>query len=256
MVVRLLFTRRSVDHRDRITQTLLSHYPLSKWGLLVDVLQRRARAHAALGDPLRLALVDRLSTTDLSPGEIAADFGMATNLVAHHLAVLVEAGIVERVRSEADRRRTYVRLARHAEPWLTSMLGLSRPEARPRRLLFVCTHNSARSQLAAAAWREHSDLPATSAGTDPAPRVNPVAVRVGRRHGLRLSGAPRDVGAVRQDTDLVIAVCDQAHESLPPGEHLHWSVPDPVRVGRDDAFEASLDDLTERIERLVTTLEP
>ena len=73
-------------------------------------LRERARIHAALGDPARLAIVDALSLGDASPGEIAHDLNMATNLVAHHVKVLAEAGLLERTRSEADRRRTYLRL--------------------------------------------------------------------------------------------------------------------------------------------------
>ena len=73
-------------------------------------LQARARVHAALGDPARLAIVDALTLGDASPGEIGADLGMPTNLVAHHLKVLQEAGLIVRTRSEGDRRRTYLRL--------------------------------------------------------------------------------------------------------------------------------------------------
>ena len=56
----------------------------------------------------------------------------------------------------------------------------------PVRVLFVCTRNSARSQLAAAAWARRSGIPAASAGTEPADRVHPRAVRVARRHGLAI----------------------------------------------------------------------
>lgn len=63
-------------------------------------LRARARIHAALGDPARLAVVDALTLGDASPGEIAHDLGMPTNLVAHHVKVLSEAGLVVRGRSE------------------------------------------------------------------------------------------------------------------------------------------------------------
>ena len=81
-----------------------------------DELERRARVHAALGEPARLAIVDRLVPGDASPGGAGAELGLATNLLAHHLRVLQEAGVIRRVRSEGDRRRAYVQL-RLDEPW-------------------------------------------------------------------------------------------------------------------------------------------
>src|SRR6187431_1142506 len=110
-------------------------------------LRLRARLHAALGDPARLAIVDALMVGDSSPGEIARDLAMPTNLVAHHVRVLREAGLVVRMRSEADRRRTYLRLD------AATLAALTPPTVDAgQRVVFVCTHNSARSQLAAALW--------------------------------------------------------------------------------------------------------
>ena len=214
-------------------------------------VERRARVHAALGDPARLAIADALAVGDASPGEIADRLGMATNLVAHHLKVLDEAGVITRSRSEADRRRTYVRLMPQA------LAALKTPVlAVPRRVVFVCTRNSARSQLAAALWAAHSSVPAESAGTDPAPRVHPRAVETAKRHGLHLD--PRrtsHVDDVAGDGDLVIAVCDHAHESLRLGpDRLHWSVPDPVPVNTNAAFEFAYADLADRIGRIAPAI--
>src|SRR3954469_25924766 len=75
-----------------------------------SALERRARLHAALGEPVRLAIADQLALGDASPGELAARFGMATNLLAFHLGVLDQAGVVRRVRSQGDRRRQYLQL--------------------------------------------------------------------------------------------------------------------------------------------------
>jgi ArsR family transcriptional regulator, arsenate/arsenite/antimonite-responsive transcriptional repressor / arsenate reductase (thioredoxin) len=214
-------------------------------------LRERAGIHAALGDPSRLAIVDALSLGDASPGEIAHDLGMASNLVAHHVKVLAEAGLVERTRSEADRRRTYLRLRPDA---LAQLAGPRLPDA--ARVVFVCTHNSARSQLAAALWVDRTHRPAASAGTHPAERVHPRAVRVARRHGLRLNGAgTAHIDDVVTDQDLVIAVCDNAHEDLTGAARprLHWSIPDPVRAGTDAAFEAAYTDLAGRIDRIAPT---
>ncbi|MDG4834363.1 helix-turn-helix domain-containing protein [Solwaraspora sp. WMMD1047] len=216
-------------------------------------LRARARIHAALGDPARLAIVDALTVGDASPGEIARDLGLPSNLVAHHVKILAAAGLLERTRSEADRRRTYLRLR-------PGSLAVLRPPGLPpaERVVFVCTHNSARSQLAAALWTDRTDRPAASAGTRPAARVHPEAVAVARRHGLDLDPAgTAHVADVIDEGDLIIAVCDSAHEDLSTAAtrpRLHWSVPDPVRVGTEAAFEAAYTELAGRVARLAPTL--
>jgi protein-tyrosine-phosphatase len=221
-------------------------------------LERRARIHAALGEPARLAIVDALSLGDTSPGEIAHNLGLPTNLVAHHVKVLTDAGLVVRTRSEGDRRRTYLRLQPDA------LADLSTPSLDTAgRVVFVCTHNSARSQLAAALWRRRAARPVASAGTHPAARVHPRAVTVAHRHGLALDPAgTAHVADVVRPGDLVIAVCDNAYEELVGGTdiprrvqpRLHWSVPDPVRVDTDAAFEAAYTDLDDRITCLAPAL--
>ncbi|MFI7609505.1 helix-turn-helix domain-containing protein [Micromonospora sp. NPDC049366] len=214
-------------------------------------LAERARVHAALGDPARLAIVDALTLGDASPGEIAHNLDMPTNLVAHHVKVLAEAGLVVRSRSEGDRRRTYLRLRPEA------LSALTPPSlAEVGRVVFVCTHNSARSQLAAALWRRRTNGDSASAGTKPAARVHPRALAVAHRHDLHLdAAATAHVDDVVRAGDLVIAVCDNAHEELtgPVRPRLHWSVPDPVRVGSDAAFEAAYADLADRVDRLAPT---
>ena len=225
--------------------------------------ERRARLHAALGEPVRLAIVDRLAVGDASPGQLGASLSLASNLLAHHLGVLDDAGVIRRVRSEGDRRRSYVQLRLDD----SAVTDLVRPGAAvahqavgdPARVVFVCTHNSARSQLAAAAWRRvNRATPATSAGTHPAARVHTRAIEVGRRHGLRLGNARTSrLDEVHLPGDLLVAVCDNAHEQLPAGAdlpRLHWSVPDPVRVDTDDAFETAYADLTRRVECLVAAV--
>ena len=118
-------------------------------------LEARAAVHAALADPARLLISDALAEGDASPSELATLLEMPSNLLAHHLAVLEQAGLVSRRRSEGDRRRTYLRLVPGA------IDSLARPPARTaRRVLFVCTANSARSHLAAALWRRASEIPA------------------------------------------------------------------------------------------------
>lgn len=213
-------------------------------------LTERARIHTALGDPARLAIVDALVGGDAAPGELGAALDLATNLVAHHLKVLEDAGLVVRTRSEGDRRRTYVRL----EP--DALAAIATPALfAAKRVVFVCTQNSARSQLAAAIWSRRSHVPAVSAGTEPADRVHPRAVKIARRHGLDPSGwRPVDLRDVAHPDDLMIAVCDNAHEHLPDVHRLHWSVPDPAPADTDAAFEAAYAELAARIDRLAPAL--
>jgi ArsR family transcriptional regulator, arsenate/arsenite/antimonite-responsive transcriptional repressor / arsenate reductase (thioredoxin) len=215
-------------------------------------LQARARVHAALGEPARLAIVDALTLGDASPGEIAQMLEMPTNLVAHHVKVLEDAGIIVRSRSEGDRRRTYLRLVSE------SLAGLvpTPPRAAPR-VVFVCTRNSARSQLAAALWPQRSRIPVASAGTRPASRVHPRAARTARRHGLALDGRTFHAAEVIERGDLVIAVCDNAYEHMVSDiPSLHWSVPDPAPIDTDAAFEAAFTDIASRIDRLASALIP
>lgn len=220
---------------------------------------RRAAAHAALGEPVRLRLVDHLVLGDASPGELGALVRLSTNLLAHHLNVLEKAGILRRVRSEGDGRRSYVQLCAD-DPDVAALLSSS-PIVAPSaaRVVFVCTRNSARSQLAAAVWARTSPVPATSAGTHPADRVHPRAVAAAHRHGLTVPRwRTRAAGDVIEPTDLVVAVCDQAHEELVATDRprLHWAVPDPVRIDTDAAFDDAYDAIAERVARLAAALTP
>ena len=223
-------------------------------------LETRAARHAALADVTRLAVVDLLALQDASPREIAERLGLGSNLLAHHLAVLERAGLVERRRSEADRRRSYVRLVDEALP----QESVTSPAwAGAGDLVFVCTGNSARSQLAAAIWNSHlgEGVPvARSAGTHPAARVDPRAVDVAVRRGLQLAERPVALDPVDLEGGaLVVTVCDAAHEELVAGaatgslpESLHSSVPDPVPHG-EAAFDAAADELSNRVLRLCPT---
>ena len=217
---------------------------------LTSDLKRRAAQHAALADPARLRIVDLLATGDRSPLELQMVLGMPSNLVAHHLRVLEERGMLTRTRSEGDRRRSYLRLRAGGFAGLASV-----PMTSARRVLFVCTANSARSQLAAALWQQKSAIPVASAGTHPADRVDPGAVKAARRHRLILDAPrPLSISDVYEDHDYVITVCDAAHEELSRADAVHWSVPDPVRVGTDSAFDDAYDELARRVDDLAPRL--
>jgi protein-tyrosine-phosphatase len=203
----------------------------------------RVARHAALADPGRLRIVDLLTLGDFSPTELQAELGMASNLLSHHLRVLEEAGLVTRHRSEADRRRSYLRLAVGALDGLVPGAGRG-----AHRVLFVCTRNSARSQLAAALWQRVSDIPSGSAGTHPADRIARGAIEVARRHGLELADIPpRQLELVAAEGELLVTVCDNAHEELALPGGVHWSVPDPLRLGTEEAFEHAFSDIAHRI---------
>jgi protein-tyrosine-phosphatase/DNA-binding HxlR family transcriptional regulator len=214
-------------------------------------LERRATIHSALADPHRLAIVDELALSDRSPSELRTRLQIGSNLLAHHLDVLEGAGLIERLGSSGDRRRKYLRLVPDGLATIWSPVQT----VSVRRLLFVCTANSARSQLAAALWNDRHAVPAESAGTKPAPRVHPEAVRAAERTGIDLSRArPRSLDDVVGEPDMIVTVCDRAHEHLrraaPARSHLHWSIPDPADGGGPAAFDDALVRLSARVETL------
>ncbi|HVH09875.1 MAG TPA: arsenate reductase ArsC [Gemmatimonadales bacterium] len=141
------------------------------------------------------------------------------------------------------------------------------------RVLFLCTGNSARSQIAEALlnWKGKGRFHAESAGSQPAPRVHPLAIETLAAHAIPWSGhAPRGLDAVtHQRWDLVITVCDRAKDAcpvFPAGPVLaHWSIADPAHVDGDQvtrgtAFAEAFRRIEGRIDALlalpVETLEP
>lgn len=211
--------------------------------------EHRARVLAALGDPTRLGVLDLLAVQDLSPDSLAAALGISGNLLAHHLNVLEANGLVRRTHSQHDRRRTYVRAVDGSRDGLLPTPG----SVTAPRVVFICTHNSARSVLAEALWRGASDVPSTSAGTRPAQEVNSRARQAADRVGLSLSNhVPQHIDAVLRPGDLVISVCDGVNEELEPmtNPRVHWSIPDPTIVGTDAAFDAAIAELRHRVVRL------
>jgi len=213
-------------------------------------LHQRAQLHSVLGEPARLAIVDDLRTSDRSPAELAKQFDMPSNLLAHHLGVLERVGLIERITSAGDRRRRYISLRHHR------LDGLVPPSSAPTSpVLFVCTHNSARSQLAAALWSARLGRAAQSAGTHPAERVHPGAVAAGRRAGLDLAAASPSMLTSASDLSAdtaIITVCDRAHEELDPDHSWwHWSIPDPVESGRPADFDDAVNRLDSHINALI-----
>lgn len=210
-------------------------------------MAERAAGHHALSDPARIRIVDALSVSDRTPGELRDLIGADWNLLAFHLRVLQEAGVVGRRVSEGDRRRRYVTLRVNRLEDLAPA-----PVPQLRQPLFVCTQNSARSQFAAGLWRKVTGEAAESAGSRPADRVHPLAVETAAPYGVDLKRArPRGYGDVQRVPQVVVSVCDRALEAKPPFEvrTVHWSIPDPA--GGDRAlFEAAFADIARRVARL------
>ncbi|MBO0694383.1 MAG: helix-turn-helix domain-containing protein [Acidimicrobiaceae bacterium] len=219
----------------------------------LELFTQRAKVHAALGDPLRLAIADQLTLCDRAPSELAATLEIESNLLAHHLAALESVGLIERLTSQGDRRRRYIRL----RPEGHRILQRSDPIA-VRRIVFICTENAARSQLAEGIWKQSHPLQAISGGTRPTDRLHPGTVQAAARRGIDLTHAvPSPIPDLEPD-DLIVTVCDRAHEELPPGPGrlLHWSLPDPAASTEPDAYDAAADSLAARIDALLPSIEP
>jgi len=201
------------------------------------------------GHPLRWRLLAELARSDRTVHELTGLVGEPQNLVSYHLGKLRDGRLVSTRRSDADRRDAYytVDLTRIGNQ-LSSTGGALHPGLRlaprlvhgsvsgPVRVLFLCTGNSARSQMAEALVRVRSGgaVEAHSAGSHPKP-MHPNAVRVMREeHGIDLTGQVSkhlDVYA-GQRFDQAISLCDKVREVCPefPGhpEPTHWSMPNPA----------------------------
>jgi protein-tyrosine-phosphatase/DNA-binding transcriptional ArsR family regulator len=232
---------------------------------------------ALLGDPQRWQLVTELGRSDRRVGELVELVGKPQNVVSYHLAELRQAGLVSARRSSADGRDIYYRadllrcrdLLADAGPLLHSALGLApvppipakRPRRRPR-LLFLCTGNSARSQIAEALARHRSAgaVDASSAGSHPKP-LHPNAVRVMAERGIDISGRRSTplTSYARTRFDRVITLCDKVREICPefpgPAVSAHWSMADPATAGASDAATyPTFRQVAEEVEQRVTLL--
>ena len=235
-----------------------------------------------LGDPLRWQLIAELGRSDRRVGELVQLVGKPQNVVSYHLAELRQAGIASARRSSADGRDVYYRadllrcrdLLGEAGNSLHPALSLSptppddvepRRRARPR-LLFLCTGNSARSQIAEALVEHHSagTVDARSAGSHPKP-LHPNAVRVMAERNIDIAGRPTKslTRFTRTRFDRVITLCDKVREICPqfPGEPTaaHWSIADPAAAGDDDeatypAFQRVADEIESRVDLLLADL--
>ena len=233
------------------------------------------------GHLVRWRLLGELAQSDRTVHELTDLVGQPQNLVSYHLGKLRGAGLVSARRSAADRRDAYytVDLTRVGD-MLSAAGGALHPGLRlgpppspgsagprPVRVLFLCTGNSARSQMAEALTRARSGgvVEAYSAGSHPKP-LHPSAVRVMRdEHGIDLAGqrSKHLSEFADQRLDRVISLCDRVREVCPefPGrpETIHWSIPDPAAGHADDesgypAFQQTAAELEIRIGFLLAAL--
>lgn len=232
-----------------------------------------------LAHDLRWQILSALAHSDRRVQELVALLGRPMNLVSYHLRLLRTAGLVHEHRSSADGRDLYYTLALSelAQRFQTAGLRLhpalgcpatSPAQQTPLRVLFLCTRNSARSQMAEGLLRTRAGarpIAVFSAGSEPA-EVDPDTIRAMAALDINVTGQR----AKRLDVfdgkafDYVITVCDQMREQCPtwPGDPdmRHWSVPDPAGVGgtpqeRLAAFTATAQDLARRVEHFLLVLD-
>ncbi|WP_432827075.1 metalloregulator ArsR/SmtB family transcription factor [Dactylosporangium sp. CA-092794] len=225
----------------------------------------RAAAH-----PVRWRLLGELARGDRQVHELTALVGRKQSLVSYHLGRLRQARLVGTRRSSADGRDVYYRLdLTRCGQLLAAAGGALHPGLRlgppaaaapaATRVLFLCTGNSSRSQMAEALLRHRSGgvVAAFSAGSRPKP-IHPDAVAAMAARGIDLRGArPKHLDEFAgQHFGHVITLCDRVREVCPefPGAPaaVHWSIPDPAAdpAGRP-AFDRVATELAERIEFLL-----
>lgn len=211
-----------------------------------------------LANDVRWQILTVLAHGDLRVQEIAAAVGKPINLVSYHLKLLRDQELVHERRSSADGRDIYYtldvdrlgELYRHSGAQLHPALGpegsspLPDTAGQPRRVLFLCTQNRARSQMAEGLLRalRGGHIEVQSAGVRPG-IVHPLAVQALGEMGIDISQQrSKHVDELQgQAFDQVITVCDQVREQCPvfPGEPdlIHWSIEDPIAAvdGLEDA---------------------
>lgn len=227
---------------------------------------------------IRWHILQLVTESDYRVQELVAILQRPQNLVSYHLGLLKKGHLVHERRSSADGRDVYytANLSRlTADYWESGGAlhpGLMNKPApvttkRPFHVLFLCTHNAARSQLAEGILRTigPNNMRVYSAGTQPT-AVHPLAIRVATELNIQIEqqAAKHLEQFLGYPFDKVITVCDKAREICPtfPGEaqHLHWSVPDPTAVSGSEtdqiaAFRHTAHELFQRITYLLHKME-
>jgi protein-tyrosine-phosphatase/DNA-binding transcriptional ArsR family regulator len=234
-----------------------------------------------LGHEVRWRLVSMLAHGDYQVHELVRMLDKPTNLVSYHLTKLRRATIVTERRSSADARDVYYSLDLERLQTMFHAVGQELHPAigvggnaaaapapapeRPIRLLFLCSHNSARSQMAEAITRHLGGkrVEVVSAGLEPT-TIHPDAIRAMAHCGIEMRGQRSKHLQEYADEvfDYIITVCDRVRETCPvfPGDPdvRHWSFADPAGVDDDvkrrDAFIQTATQLTTRVRFLLTLM--
>ncbi len=235
-----------------------------------------------LAHELRWQLLAALVVSDWRVQELGMRVGQPINLVSYHLAQLRRMNLVQERRSSADARDIYysLDLERLRELYgasgaaLHPLLGqctfvteFGAPAQRPVQVLFLCTHNSARSQMAEALLRQLSkgDVEACSAGTEVS-RVHPLAIATMADLGIDISSQrSKHLDELRDRSfDYIVTVCDRVRKECPvfPGDpqQIHWSFADPATVtgaldAQRQAFAATARQLAARVRHMLPVLQ-
>lgn len=230
-----------------------------------------------LAHSLRWQLVQALAISDYRVNELVHLVDQPINLVSYHLKQLRLGQMVTTRRSDADGRDVYYSLnvAQLRSAYYTAGAALhpmlaqtppSRALHKKPSVLFICTHNSARSQMAEGLLRHLSadELVVNSAGSIP-DRVHPDAITTMARRGIDIERQhAKGFDAVRGESfGVVITVCDQAREICPTfpatTQQIHWGFSDPSRISdeqeRRRAFKQTADGLQARIEHFLHSLQ-
>lgn len=130
----------------------------------------------------------------------------------------------------------------------------------PASILFLCTGNMCRSQIAEGLARTlfPENTKVYSAGSRPSGVVHPAAIAVMAEHGIDIAGQwSKGLGEVPAEIDLVITVCDSAAADCPNlrgrVQTLHWSIPDPISAG-PEGHATTYTLLRERLEKLLSEI--
>lgn len=230
------------------------------------------------GEPLRWRLLSELARSDRRVGELTELVGQPQNAVSYHLGRLRAGGLVSVRRSSADGRDSYYRIELVQCAQLLAATGAalhpglaSEPPAAdirrsaPVRVLFLCSGNSSRSQIAEALLRQAIGrrVRVASAGSSPK-AVHPNTVRVLGEYGIDAAGLrSKHLDEMRgRRFDCVVTVCDKVREICPEfpggGQAIHWSIADPAAAGAGrasyPAFRAVAADLHSRVGYLAQAL--
>ena len=239
-----------------------------------------------LAHDIRWKILVLLGRSDYHVQEIVRQLEQPQNLVSYHLRRLHDQNLVTERRSTADGRDIYYSLdinmlrtlyfaaADSLNPVLnTTDVDIALQEAvshlpsKKVRVLFLCTHNSARSQMAEGILRDLNGdrIEVFSAGNQPT-SLHPLAIKTMAKMGIDISRqrSKHLDQFLDQSFDYIVTVCDRVREACPtfPGdpERVHWSFIDPATVEgseeeRSRAFEQVALQLTNRLRFLVILIE-